>query len=124
MEARDRRASLALFGAAAVAWLAVWIVLVSFDPRSDPLVRYVGAALIGTAFGVTTAPLFWLFGFARQRRIAFRGDWLRAARRAGWVAGVVAIIVLLRLEGLFQPQIGLFLGALAIVAEVTLSARR
>ena len=124
MEARDRRASLALFGAAAVAWLVVTIVLLTFDPRSDPLVRYGGATLIGAAFGLTTAPLFWLATFARQRRIAFRGDWLRAGRRAGWVAGVVGVVVLLRLEDLFQPQIGLFLAALAVVAEVSLSGKR
>ncbi len=124
MEARDRRASLALFGAAAVAWLAVGIVVLSLDPRSDPAIRYGGAALIGAAFGLTTAPLFWLAGFARQRRISFRGDWLRAARRATWVAGVVALVVALRLEGTFRPQIALFVIALAILAEVSLSARR
>jgi hypothetical protein len=124
MEARDRRANLALFGGAAVAWLAVGIVVLTLDPRSDPAVRNLGAIAIGLAFGLTTAPLFWLGGFARQHRIAFRGDWARALRRAAWVAGLAALVVWLRLEGLFQPPIGLFLAALAVVAEVSLSTRR
>lgn len=124
MEARDRRANLGLFVAAAVAWLAVAVVLLTQDPLADVGVRYAGAALIGLALGLTTTPLWWLAGFARQRRIAFRGDWGRAVRRGAWVAGVSGLIVLLRLEGLFQPQVGLFVIALAIVAEVSLSTRR
>ena len=124
MEVRDRRASVALFGLAVLAWVAVAGVLVTLDPRSDPAVRYGGATLIGAAAGLTAAPLFWLAGFARQGRISFRGDWARAARRAAWVGGVIGLIVLLRLEGLFQPQIALFVIALAVVAEVSLSARR
>jgi len=124
MEQRDRRASLGLFAGAIAAWLAVVFVLVTQDPTGDVGVRYAGAALIGLAFGLTATPLFWLAGFARQRRIAFRGDWPRAARRGGWVGGVSGLLVLFRLEGLFQPQVGLFLIALAIVAEVSLSTRR
>ncbi len=123
MEARDRRAAIALFAAAVAAWLAVAIVLVTRDPTTDPAIRYAGAGLIGLASGLTAAPSFWLIGFARQARISFRGDWLRAARRGAWVGGVIGLVVLLRLEGLFQPQIGLFIAALAIVAEVSLSAR-
>jgi hypothetical protein len=124
MEARDRRRNLILFAAAALAWLAVAAVLVGLDPRTDPGIRYLGAGLIGAALGLTAAPLFWLLSYARQRRIAYRGDWARALRRGAWVAGVAAVVVLLRLEGLFQLPIGLFLAALAIVAEVSLSARR
>ncbi|HEX5240809.1 MAG TPA: hypothetical protein VFW20_07420 [Candidatus Limnocylindrales bacterium] len=123
MERRDRRVNLALFGAALVAWLVVGAIVLTLDPNSDPGVAYLGAAAIGVAFGLTTAPLFWLIGFARQRRIAYRGDWTRALRRAGWVGGLAAVLVLLRLEGLFQAPIALFLVALAIVAEVTISTR-
>lgn len=115
--------NLALFGAALVAWLVVGAIVLTLDPNSDPGVPYLGAAVIGVAFGLTTAPLFWLIGFARQRRIAYRGDWTRALRRAGWVGGLAAVLVLLRLEGLFQAPIALFLVALAIVAEVTISTR-
>lgn len=124
MEARDRRRNLILFGAAVVAWVAVGVVLLGLDPRTGPGTRYLGAGLIGAAAGLTTAPLFWLLSYARQRRIPYRGDWARALRRGAWVAGVVGVIVLLRLEGLFQLQVGLFLAALAVVAEVSLSARR
>jgi hypothetical protein len=123
MEARDRRRNLILFGAAVLAWLAVAGVLIDLDPRTDPGTRYLGAGLIGVALGLTTAPLFWLLSYARQRRIAYRGDWVRALRRGAWVAGVAGVVVLLRLEDLFQLPIGLFLAALAIVAEVSLSAR-
>lgn len=124
MEARDRRFALALFVAALAGWAAVAAVLLNLDPRGDAGIRYLGAGLIGLAAGLTTAPLFWLLAFARQRRIAYRGDWSRAMRRGGWVALIGAVLVVLRLEGLFELQIALFLVALVIVAEVSLSARR
>ena len=72
----------------------------------------------------TTAPLFWLVAFARQRRIAFRGDWTRAIRRGAWVAALVATFVVLRLQGIFQLPIALFLGAMAWVAESAISSQR
>ena len=124
MDARDRTRALALFGAALVAWLAVAAIVLTLDPRTDPAIRYLGAAAIGLAFALTTAPLFWLVTFARQRRIAYRGGWPTAMRRGGWLGAVVAVIVLLRAEGLFELPIGLFLVALVVVAEVSLSARR
>jgi hypothetical protein len=123
MEARDRLLNLVLFGGAVLAWIAVGAVFVSLDPRSDSGVRYLGAGLLGLAFGLSTAPLFWLLVYARQRRIAYRGDWARALRRGAWVAGLVGAVVFLRLEDLFQLPIGLFLAALVVVAEVSLSAR-
>jgi hypothetical protein len=76
------------------------------------------------AIGLMTAPLFWLAGFSRQRRIAYRGDWLRALRRAAWVAILVAIFVVLRVQGIFQLPIAAFLIAIAILAEATLSNQR
>jgi hypothetical protein len=124
MERRDRRANLALFGAALVAWLGVGAVVLTLDPNADPAIPYLGAGAIGLAIGLTTVPLFWLLGFARQHRIAYRGDWTRAVRRGAWVGALVAVLVLLRLEGLFQAPIALFLAALALVAEVTISTRR
>jgi hypothetical protein len=124
MESRDRVANLGVFGAAALAWLLVAFVITARDPSLDPAAGFVGAILIGVAVGLTTVPLFWLSVFARHRRIAYRGDWLRAARRGAWVAVVVAVLVVLRLQGLFQPQIALFILVMVFVAEATLSVER
>ena len=122
MRSRDRRLTLALFGLALLGWIAVLIVASNVDPRSSTEAGFLGAGTLGFAAAATTAPLLWLIGFARQRRIAYRGDWLRAARRGAWIGLLVALFVIMRINGLFQPQIGLFLVALAIVAEVTLTA--
>lgn len=124
MTPRDRRVSLILIAAAIVAWLLVAWVFVNLDPRARPASELAGAGTIGAAAGLTSVPLFWLASFARQRRIAYRGDWLRAVRRGAWVAGLTGGLILLRLEGLFQPPVALFLVALAAIAELTLSARR
>jgi len=122
MRARDRRLALALLLTAVLAWTAVGVILTSLDPRTD-VAGYLGAAALGVAAATTAAPLLWLLAFTRQRRIAYRGDWFRAARRAGWVGLLVAAFVVMRINGVFQPEIGLFLAALALVAEVTLSRR-
>jgi len=124
VEARDRLGNLAVFGAAAVIWLLVALVVTSRDPRLDPAAGFVGAVLIGIAIGLTTVPLFWLVVFGRHRRIAYRGDWGRALRRGGWVAIVVALFVGLRLQGALQFPIALFVLAMVAVAEATLSAER
>jgi hypothetical protein len=124
MTSRDRRVSLILIAAAVVAWLLVAWVFVNLDPRARPASELAGAGTIAAATGLTSIPLFWLAAFARQRRIAYRGDWVRAIRRGAWVATLAGGLVLLRLEGLFQPPVALFLVALAAIAELTLSARR
>ncbi len=124
MEARDRLANLSIFGAAAVAWILVGLLVTTRDPRLDPVAGMVGAALMGAALGLTMVPLFWLGLFARHRRIAYRGDWLRAGRRGLWVAIVIALFVALRLQGSFSVPIGIFVIALVVVAEATLSIER
>jgi hypothetical protein len=124
MEARDRLANLALFGAAALIWILVGLVVTTRDPKIDPGVGFVGAILIALAVGLTAMPLFWLSVFARHRRIAYRGDWIRAIRRGAWVTVVVAVLVVLRLQGLFEPAIALFILAMVFVAEATLSVER
>jgi hypothetical protein len=124
MEARDRLANLAIFGAAAVVWLLVALVVTTRDPVADPVAGFLGAALIGLAVGLTTAPIAWLVVFGRHRRIAYRGDWTRAARRGGWIGLIVAIFIVLRLQGALELPIALFILALAAVAEATLSAER
>ena len=124
MDARDRLVNLAIFGAAGLVWVLVGLVITSRDPRQDPGAGFVGAVLIGLAIGLTTIPLFWLAVFGRHRRLAYRGDWMRAVRRGSWVAVVVALFVVLRLQGALQLPIALFVLTLVTVAEATLSAER
>lgn len=124
MEARDRLANLGLLGAAAVVWVLVGLVVTTRDPTADPMARYVGSLLIGLAFGLTTVPLFWLVVFGRHRRIAYQGDWTRAARRGAWVGMLAGVLVLLRVERVLEWPIALFLVALVFVAETTLSVER
>lgn len=124
METRDRLANIALLVAALVLWVLVGLVVTTRDPYEDAMAAYLGALLIGAALGVTATPLAWLAVFARHKRIAYGGDWVRAARRGGWLGLLVAILVVLRLVSAFQLPIVLFLIAIFIVAEITLSAER
>ena len=98
MERRDRLANLGLLAAAVVAWILVGHPRDDPRPVPDAMAGYVGALLIGLAIGITAIPLCWLVVFARHRRIAYQGDWFRAARRGGWVGLFVAAIVVLRLH--------------------------
>jgi uncharacterized membrane protein len=124
MQARDRLANLGLLAAAVIAWILVGLVVTTRDPRIDPGAGFVGAVLIGLAAGLTSMPLFWLLAFARHRRIAYRGDWIRAIRRGGWVTLIIAVLVVLRLQDLFQIPIALFIVAVVSVAEAMLSTER
>jgi hypothetical protein len=124
VERRDRLANIGILAAALVVWVLVWLVVTTRDPIDDRSARFVGAGLIGLAVGLTTMPLFWLVVFARHRRIAYRGDWIRAVRRGAWVGLLVTVLVLLRLEGVLVLPIVLFMLALIVVAEMTLSAER
>ena len=121
MQPRDRRIAIAILGVAALAWVAVALVLLNVDPTADTGAGFVGGGALGVAVAATFAPLLWLLAFARQKRIAYRGDWTRAVRRGAWLGLLVAVFVVMRINGVFQPQIGLFFAALALVAEVTLS---
>ena len=118
----QRRIAVLLLVLAGMAWVVVLVVGLTVDPLSSSSAAFLGAAALGVATGLTAAPLFWLISFARHRRIAYRGDWLRAGRRGAWVGILVAIFVVMRANGILQPQIALFLVALALVAEVTLTA--
>ncbi len=124
MEPRDRLANLGLFAAAAVVWVLVGFVVTTRDPLIDPVAGYIGAALIGLAVGLTVVPLAWLTVYGRHKQIAYRGDWLRAARRATWVGIIVTTLIAMRLEGLLELPLALFIVAIALVAEATLSAER
>ena len=124
MEPRDRLTNLGLFGAALVVWILVGLVVTTQDPIKDPSAGFLGAALMGLAVGLTMIPLFWLTAFGRHKRIAFQGAWTRAARRGAWVGLIVTVLVVLRLQGALELPIALFMIALVVVAEATLSAER
>ena len=124
MEARDRIVNLALLAASVVGWIVVGMIVTTRDPYVDPMAGYAGAIAIGIAVGLLAVPLSWLLVFARHRRIAYQGDWARAARRGAWVGLFAAALVILRLVDAFQLPILLFLAAIFIVAEVALSSER
>jgi hypothetical protein len=124
IEARDRLTNLGLFGAALVVWILVGLVVTTQDPIKDPSAGFLGAILMGLAVGLTMIPLFWLTAFGRHKRIAFQGDWTRAARRGAWVGLIITVLVVLRLQGALELPIALFMIALVVVAEATLSAER
>jgi hypothetical protein len=124
VNSRDRLASLALFVAAAVAWLAVGYVLTTYDPRGQAWVLLAGGLLLGLAVALTLAPLLWLAVFVRHRRIAYRGDWWRASRRAALVALVIVLFVVLRGQEALSLPLAIFVVAMAALVEVTFSLRR
>jgi hypothetical protein len=124
MEVRDRLLNLALFAAAVAAWALVAAVLTSRDPRVDREAGLMGAAAIGAATALTAVPLFWLAAFARNRRVAYKGEWIKAFRRGAWVGVIVAFLVALRVEGAFQLPIALFVVVMAFIAEATISMER
>ena len=124
MESRDRLINLGIFAAAAVVWLLVGLIVTTRDPVADPAAGLIGAALIGLAIGLTTIPIFWLVVFGRHRRIPYNGDWTRAARRGAWVGLVVGVLVVMRVQGVLELPIAVFIMALVVVAEATLSVER
>ena len=83
-----------------------------------------GHSCLAWQLGLLATSLFWLVVFGRHRRIAYRGDWPRAIRRGAWVFLVTALFVVLRLNQVFQPPIALFVLALVVFAEATLSVER
>jgi hypothetical protein len=124
MELRDRLANLGLLAAAVVAWVLVAVLVTTRDPYQDPMAGYIGSLLMGLAVWISAIPLFWLVVFARHRRIAYQGDWLRATRRGAWLGLLATVVVILRLADAFQLAIVLFLFAIFLLAEITLSAER
>lgn len=124
MNLRDRQANAGLLGMALVAWVALAWVLLSLDPTGDAAVLLTGALLAGAAVGLTVVPLLWLAGFTRTKGIAYRGDWFRAGRRGFLVGLVVTLFVILRGQGELSLPLALFIVAMAVLAEVTLSLRR
>jgi hypothetical protein len=109
---------------AALAWAAVAWVFTTVDPRTDSSVLVAGALLLGAAVALTLCPVLWIAGFVRTKRIAFRGDWLRAARRAALTGLVVVLLVILRAQGALSLPMAAFVVGMPILVEITLSVRR
>ncbi len=124
VESRDRLLNLGLLAAAVAAWALVAVLVLRYSPKGDPSVQFLGAALIGSATGLTATPLLWLAGFARHRRIAYRGDWFRAARRGLWIGLLTALYVILRAQDAFSLPLLLFVVVLVLIVELSLSVER
>ena len=124
MYARDRLANLGLLGAALLAWVAVVVFVTTRSPAGDVAVAMVGAVLIGTAFALTTMPLFWLAAFQRRRRIAYHGDWLRAVRRGVEVGLLATFFIILRSQDVFSWALAAFVAAMVVFVEISLSVER
>ncbi len=122
MYLQDRLANLALIVLAIGAWGAVAILFTTRSPTDDTGIQASGALLIGLAVTLTALPLFWLAAFAR-RRIAYRGDWWRAARRAVLAGAVATLLILLKVLGTFSVPLGLFVLVLAFFVELILTRR-
>ena len=124
MASRDRLLNLAILAGAVAAWVVVALVVLNKDPIEDPVAGLLGAIAMGIAVGLSATPLFWLAVFARHGRIAYRGDWLRAARRGLWLGLVVGLFVELRVVGVFSLPIAIFVIVLVVCAEIPLSIER
>jgi hypothetical protein len=119
----DWLANLALFILAITAWAAVGFLFTNSSPGEGATALLAGALLLGAAVMLTVAPVLWLFGFVRHNRIAYRGDWWRAFRRGALAGLVVALYVFMRGQGLYSLPLMLFIVAMAVLVEVTLSLR-
>ena len=124
MYARDRIFNLGLLGAALAAWIVVIVFVTTRSPAGDVAVAMLGAVLIGTAFALTTMPLFWLAAFQRRKRIAYHGDWLRAVRRGIEVGLVVTFVVILRSQDAFSWPLAAFVTTMVVFVEISLSVER
>jgi hypothetical protein len=119
----DRVANICLLVLAAAAWAAVVYVFTSYAPSESATSLLTGGLLLGAAVALTLAPVFWLAAFVRTNRIAYRGSWWRAGRRAALCGLVVALFVLIRGQGMFSVPLMLFVVAMAVLVELTLSLR-
>jgi len=124
MLVRDRITGFLLLLLAVGSWVAVAWLLLNRSPVGQPLVQLAGAVAIGTAIGISVWPLLWLLGYARQRTIAYRGDWSRAGRRALIVGLTVSVLIMLRGQAMLSVPLAAFVIVLAILVEAVFSLRR
>ena len=123
MNRADRLLNVSLFATAIAAWLAVAYVFVNHFPTENATALLAGTLFLAAAIGLTAAPLFWSGSFVLANRIAYRGSWWRAGRRAALCGLVVALFVLMRGQGVFSVPLALFVVAMAVLVELTLSLR-
>ena len=123
MNRADRLANIALIVFAVTAWAAVAFLFANNAPDEGATPLLAGALLLGAAVALTLAPVLWLFGFVRHNRIAYRGDWWRAFRRGALAGLVVTLYVFMRGQGLYSLPLMLFIVAMAVLVELTLSLR-
>ena len=119
----DRLLNLGLFAGAATAWLALAYVFLTYYPTESAGALLGGALLLAAAIGLTAAPLFWIGSFVRTNRIAYRGSWWRAGRRAALCALVAALFVLMKGQDVFSIPLAMFVVAMAVLVELTVSLR-
>lgn len=98
-------------------------MLTTVDPSANSSVVVAGALLLGTAVGLTLTPVLWIATFVR-RRIAYRGSWTRAVRRAALCGLVVTLLVILRSQGALSLPMAMFVIAMPLLVELSLTARR
>jgi hypothetical protein len=123
MRARDRAVTLAVLGAAGLAWIVLAMILATVYPTTLQ-VRLVVSVALGAAVALSAVPLAWLAAFGRRGRRTLSGDWLRATRRGILVGGLVALIAALRVTDTTSVPIVVFAIVLVVAVEVTLSYRR
>jgi hypothetical protein len=124
MFARDRWFGTALLLAATGVWVGVAWLVTARSPVGDPLVLFAGALAMGAGVSFTAWPLLWLLEFAAGRRVAYRGGWARAGRRAGLAGLTVAVLIVLRGEGSLSLPLAVFVVALALLVEGAFMLRR
>jgi hypothetical protein len=128
------RHRLAVAGLLLVAALAI-IVLLAFAGSACPAEtpqqpcpaaatnRAVVIGLAAVAVALVVTPFAFLAEVLAQRRMVYRGAWLRAGRRGALAGLVVATLAGLRLGGALSVPIALFVVILAVIVEWLLGRR-
>jgi hypothetical protein len=119
----DRLLNVSLFAVAVATWLGLAYIFLNHYPTESAASLLAGALLLGAAIAFTVAPLFWIGSFVRTNRIAYRGSWWRAGRRAALCGLVAALFVLMRGQDVFSVPLAIFVVAMAVLVELTLSMR-
>jgi hypothetical protein len=118
VSASDRTITLALGGAALVAWAVVAVIFISVSPVGDAGAQLGGAVALGSAVALTIWPLLW----AGSRGTS--GSLTTAGRRSGLAGLVTSILVVLRAIDVVALPVVIFLVIGAVLVEAAFSLRR